>query len=132
LSIKFITLCDSAFLSRENKLNLIGIFDQILTENIPSQYLKMSLVIIFFGEPNSSHSVILTITSPDTKNLLSTQINITLGSNGQGNFISDLGNFPLPLAGDYQITLSEDSEILSTSVFKVSLITKPTGSKVIN
>lgn len=130
--IKYLTLCDSAFLSRENKLNLIGIFDQILVEKIPSQYLKMALVIIFSGEPDSQHHITLNLSAPDSQSLLSTQINISLGSNGLANFISELGNFPLPLAGDYQIILTENSETLSTSTFRVSQITKPTTSKVVN
>jgi len=44
--LNFIHLCDSAFISAENgNLNLIGIFDTIISANFPAVHPKFSLVV---------------------------------------------------------------------------------------
>ena len=42
--LNFLHLCDSAFLSKENKLNVIGIFDSVYVDTVPGTLLKATLV----------------------------------------------------------------------------------------
>ncbi len=119
LKAELLVLCDSAFLSQENKLNIIGIFDQIFAAQIPSNYLKMSVAAVIVGEPETEHTVKLSIEDPNHKKIIIPELRAKLGNNGKTNIISELGNFPLPETGTYKIILEADGELLGTREFSV-------------
>ena len=113
-------LCDSALISKDNKLSIIGIFDRIITDKIPSNFPKMSLVAVVSGQPQSAHSLRLGITDPAGKEVTSLDLQVTLGATGTSNLISEITNFPLPLVGVYTISIYEGKKELINKQLNVN------------
>src|SRR3989344_2684656 len=100
LSLEFLILCDYAVISKENRLSILGIFDQIFIDNLPSQHPKMFVVGILKGEANGKHSLSMQLKDPEGKNIFpNQQMQVTLGGNGNSNFLAELNNLPLSLIG---------------------------------
>ena len=125
LKTEIFTLCDYATVSREQKLSVIGIFDQFYVASVPTQWAKMFLVAIIAGEPNKEYDITLKVNPPlktETK-FPDKQLKVTLGPNGRANLITELVNFPLPHAGTYTFQLKEDKTLVGELEFKVNKTT---------
>ena len=92
-------LCDYATVSREQKLSVIGIFDQFFVANVPTNWPKMFLVAVISGEPDHEYPITLKIIPPTKTqdNFPDKELKVTLGNNGKANLITELVNFPLPM-----------------------------------
>lgn len=141
LKTDIFTLCDYATVSREQKLSVIGIFDQFYVANLPTNWPKMYLVAVLSGEANKEYEITLKITPPGAtdQKFPDKQLKVTLGQNGRANLITELVNFPLPLAGVYKVEVLEGKDPISLLVFKVNKTTATyaggqdlTGKKVSN
>ncbi|KKQ42613.1 MAG: hypothetical protein US60_C0015G0024 [Microgenomates group bacterium GW2011_GWC1_37_8] len=137
LTLDFLSLCDYAVISRENKLSILGIFDQIFVNSLPSQHPKMFLVGILKGEPASTHNLQLLLKDPLDKDVLPNQeLKVKLGTNGNSNFIAELNNLPIKLTGAYKIELFVDKKLLAKKEFNVFRTTgapaKEGGEKLTN
>lgn len=129
LKTDIFALCDYATVSREQKLSVIGIFDQFFVANIPTNWPKMFLVAVLSGEPNREHNITLKIIPPakTEQNFPDKDLKVALGQNGRANLITELVNFPLPLAGTYKVEIVEGSEKVGTLEFKVDKTTATYG-----
>jgi len=123
LRIEIFVLCDTALISKENKLSIIGIFDRIVTDKIPFNFPKMALVAVISGPVQSHHSLQLTITDPAGKLVTNLDMQVTLGAGGSSNLISEITNFPLSLTGAYKISLSEGKKVLISRQLNISQTT---------
>ena len=135
LQLDLLVVCDQAFVSKENKLSLIGIFDQIFTDKLPFNYLKLAIVAVIRGEPNGNYSVRLEIKDPSGKTTPSPEFKFTLGSNGKTNLISEFGNLPLPLDGIYKVSLFVGKKAIGQTGFTVARTSAPSsvpGSNIVN
>jgi hypothetical protein len=139
LSTEIFTLCDYATVSREQKLSVIGIFDQFYVANVPTNWPKMFLVAVLSGETNKEYEITLKIIPPGKteQNFPDKDLKVTLGPNGKANLITELVNFPLPLAGAYKVEILEQSKKVGSLEFKVNKTTATYGSdlqgkKVVN
>jgi hypothetical protein len=120
IELDFLITCDDAILSKENKLSLIGIFDQIFVKKFPSAHSKMFVVGALRGNPGSDYSVKLKIEDSSSKEVMPTQeIKNNFGPNGGSNIIAELGNLPLSRAGAYKISLIAGKEVLGTRELNV-------------
>jgi len=110
-------LCDNAFLSRENKLSIIGIFDDIYSDNIPTIHPTMYLVGMITGVANLKDKITLEITNEkEIRILKNMEIEIGTGFFGKGNFIIQITMLKLENYGTYNINiLKENKKIASTS-----------------
>lgn len=140
LKTDIFALCDYATVSREQKLSIIGIFDQFFVANIPTNWPKMFLVAVLSGEPNHEYDITLKIIPPakTEQNFPDKNLKVALGQNGRANLITELVNFPLPLAGTYKVEIMEASEKVGVLEFKVNKTTATysgadlKGNKVVN
>ena len=148
LKTDIFTLCDYATVSREQKLSVIGIFDQFYVSNVPTNWPKMFLVAVLSGESAKEYDVVLKIITPSSKNSNSKEQNptqnfpdkelkVTMGQNGKANIITELVNFPLPEVGTYKIEIVDGKEKVSSLEFKVNKTTATygqdlQGNKVVN
>jgi hypothetical protein len=123
LGVDIFVFCDTALISKENKLSIIGIFDQIITDKLPFNFPKMSLVAVIGGQPQSPHTLQLTITDPAGKIVTKLDMQVTLGAGGSSNLISEITNFPLSLTGAYKISLSEGKQELLSKQLNISKTT---------
>lgn len=136
LKTDIFVLCDYASVSQEQKLSIIGIFDQFFVANLPTQWPRMFLVAVLKGEASRQYPLTLRLTPP-TQNLPAgrqadqkfpdRQIQLTLGSNGKANLMTELVNFPLPLAGAYKIELLSEGDLISQLEFRVNKTTATYG-----
>lgn len=129
LSTEIFVLCDHATVSQEQKLSIIGIFDQFFVANLPANWPKMFLVTVLRGQPNSQYPLSLKIIPPQptTQVLPEKQLEVTLGPNGKANLITELVNFSLPTPGTYKIQLLSDKKTVAEIEFKVNKTTPTYG-----
>ena len=139
LKTDIFVLCDYATVSREQKLSVIGIFDQFFVANVPTNWPKMFLVAVLSGQPNNEYDITLKINPPGKtdQKFPDKDLKVTLGQNGKANLITELVNFPLPLAGTYEVVITEGKSKVATLEFKVNKTTATygqdlQGKKVVN
>ncbi|MDP2633007.1 MAG: hypothetical protein Q8P25_04800 [Candidatus Curtissbacteria bacterium] len=135
LTAEIFTLCDYATVSREQKLSVIGIFDQFFIANVPTNWPKMFLVAVISGEPDHEYPITLKIIPPakTEQDFPDKDLRVTLGNNGKANLITELVNFPLPMPGVFKVQLMSEKEKISELEFKVNKTTTTyDGGKVVN
>lgn len=127
LTTEIIALSNYADFSRDGKLSIIGVFDRIFTDQVPSSFLRGFLVFSIAGaEKESKFKVLITIKDSNDKDVLSKEIELSTGPTGKGNFIAELVGFPLPTFGEYSISLeSSGGEIGKTNFY----VTKPENGR---
>ncbi|MEK9146659.1 MAG: hypothetical protein AAB639_00505 [Patescibacteria group bacterium] len=125
LKTDLFVLCDYATVSREQKLSTIGIFDQFFVANIPTNWPKMFLVAVLSGQAGEEYPVTLSITppGPTEQKFPDKELKVTLGPNGRANLITELVNFPLPLAGIYKVEIKSGKDQVAQLEFKVTKTT---------
>ncbi len=131
IKTEIFTLCDYATVSREQKLSVIGIFDQFYLANVPTNWPKMFLVAVLSGEPDKEYDITLRIIPPGKveQGFPDKELKVTLGQNGKANLITELVNFPLQLAGTYRVEITEGKDTIGTLEFKVNKTTATYGGQ---
>lgn len=125
LSTDIFVLCDQAVVSQEQKLSIIGIFDQFFVTDLPSSWPRMFLVAVVRGEAGQEYQLTLKLTPPEkTENQFPDKdFTIKLGSNGKANVMTELVNFPLQLAGIHKIQILVEKEVIAELEYKVNKTT---------
>ena len=131
LNVEIFTLCDYATVSREQKLSIIGIFDQFYVSDIPTNWPKMFLVAVLAGQPNEEYDIRLKITPPEKteQNFPQKDLRVSIGQNGKAHLITELANFPLPVVGTYKIEITLKKQKVATLEFKVNKTTATYNSE---
>lgn len=120
-TLKFLAFCDVANVSREGKLSIIGIFDRIFAAKVPSSFIRLFIVAIFEGKPGSEAKIKLEIADPTGKPVLPPKdLAFRFGTNGKANLITDLVHLPLPVFGQYKISVSANGKKLGEENLWVS------------
>lgn len=139
LSTEIFVLCDYATVSREQKLSVIGIFDQFFVASLPTTWPKMFLVAVLRGEAGKEYPLTLKIVPPGKtdQKFPDRNLNLVLGQNGKANLITELVNFPLFLPGTYNVELFGDGQKISNLQFLVNKTTATydqdlQGKRVVN
>lgn len=118
--LDLLTICDYALISQDNKLSIIGTFDQIFVTNLPSSHPQFYIVGILNGTANKSEDLALEIKTPSGADAIPPQkIKITIGPNGKSNLLATIGNIPISEAGFYKIRLSNIDGVLGEKEFGV-------------
>jgi hypothetical protein len=124
IKIDQLLICDLAFYSKEGKLNLIGIFENILVPQIPYSHSKICVVGFVSGGTESKTQVFLSVNDPTGKSIVPPQpINLVFNTFGQTHFRFELINFPIQSEGSYKISISDSK----TEIAKTTLFIKKTG-----
>ncbi len=126
LSTDIFVLCDYASVSQEQKLSIIGIFDQFFVANLPTTWPKMYLVAVVSGEAGKEYPLVLKLQAPtneENSSFPDKEFKITLGQNGKANVMTELVNFPLTQAGIYKIQILNEKEKVGELEFKVNKTT---------
>ena len=125
LTTDIFVLCDHASVSQEQKLSIIGIFDQFFVANLPTNWPKMYLVAVVRGTKDEEYDLTLKLTAPEkTENdFPEKEFKIKLGPNGKANVMTELVNFPLQVAGAHKIQLFHDKEKIGEIEYRVNKTT---------
>ena len=135
LTTELFVLCDYATVSREQKLSVIGIFDQFFVANVPTNWPKMFLVAVVSGDADHEYPITLKIIPPTKgeQDFPDKELKVTLGNNGRANLITELVNFPLPAAGVFKVLIESEGTKIGELEFKVNKTTATyEGNKVVN
>ncbi len=149
LSTEIFVLCDHASISQDQKLSIIGIFDQFFMANLPATWPRMYLVAVIKGDADKEETITLKVTPPSpaeasgeggqigTQKLPDKEIKIKLGPNGKANLITELVHFPLPSPGIYKFEILGGKNLVGELSFTVNKTTATYngdqfGKKVVN
>lgn len=136
-TLELFTLCDYATISQDQKLSVIGMFDQFFVANLPTNWSRMFLVGVLKGQPGQKLSLTLKLVPAGTPNpdFPEKNVEVTLGNNGRANLITELVNFPLQAPGVHKFEILSQGASLGTCEFNVTKTTATYESpdkKVVN
>lgn len=119
LKTEIIALSEYASIAQDNKVSIMGIFDELLVEKFPGGFVNKFLVATIIGEPGASYSLIVKLEKEgEKKNLLNpTMLNPKLSSSGKHNLVVALQQVGFETEGTYYFKLyAENEEIGSTKL----------------
>ncbi len=126
VQIALALLADSANVSREGKLNILGIFDRISTQSLPAAHPQMQLVITLEadrGDADKEHKLAIELIDADGAKLLSMAGDLKFGLPPPGeqvrmNHIIQLNNLRFDHFGSYEFNILINNEVRkSVSLF---------------
>jgi hypothetical protein len=118
LQTELMVLCDYASVSREGKLSINGIFDELRSVK-PPIVMNGFLVATVSGTPNSTYSVSLKAeTGSKKENILRPmEMNFTTGPNGRHNMLIQI-HAQLPHPGEYKFRLYHENKTIGERTIK--------------
>ena|SRR6185437_2716054 len=125
LHTEIITLCDYALISRDGKLSINGIFDELRVQKFPGGIARAFFVATLRGNPDTSYKLKIN-TEHGKKIINSLQLDTHTSLNGKNNIILELVNLGFEKEGEYTFVIyHEDKEVDSISL-KVMSADQPT------
>ncbi len=121
LKTEIIALCDYASVSREGKLSINGIFDELRVQKFPGGIPRAFLVATINGTPNTQYKLNLKV---EGKNGSKSPIdNLALDTmtapNGKNNLVIELVNLGFEKEGDYLFKIYNREEEVGSTLLKV-------------
>jgi len=136
MDVVFAQIADYANLSREGKLNILGLFDTINAASFPTVHPQMHLVIRFEllrHERGKSHAVEIQFEDEDGKKLFSISGQIGIQENAQvavlplvhSDQIITINNLLIPREGTYQFVVLIDNNVVKGKEVKLRVVQLP-------
>ena len=117
MQLAFALLADSANVSVEGKLNILGVFDALQVANVPTVHPRATLVMRLKGtlDETGHHRVAVTWTSPEGAELWSSSGDLEIGAPPTGAVEMDFPliltfDLPIPVAGTHRLRIVIDDE----------------------
>jgi len=118
MEVKLAVLADYSNVSKEGKLNLLGIFDVIRARNFPAVHRNMQLVMILeapSSEANTDKNVQVRLMNADGKRVFEVGAQLKLAQPPPGEVIKspqilNLNNIPFDRPGDYAFCILINGE----------------------
>jgi hypothetical protein len=123
LKTEVIALCDYASVSREGKLSIDGIFDELRIQKFPGGMPRAFLVATINGEPNTQYSLTLKVESKNGGKSPLKDLNLSAmtSPNGKNNLVIELINLGFEKEGDYyfKIYSAKQNEEVGSTLLRV-------------
>jgi hypothetical protein len=121
LKTEIIALCDYASVSREGKLSINGIFDELRVQKFPGGIARAFLVATVNGTPNTQYSLSLKVESKNggKSPLKDLNLNAVTSPNGKSNLIIELVNLGFEKEGDYYFKIYSEGKEVGLTLLKV-------------
>ncbi len=114
--LKYFIQCDEVR-NDGGKFSALGLFDTIFSLIFPAAHRRFCLLLGFVGG-EGEFDVELHITAPDGRTLAEAKGQLQLGSPDQvGNVVFAFENFPLPVEGEYKLSLFLDGDFCAEHFF---------------
>lgn len=113
--LNFLHVCDNAFLSQDNKLNLIGVFNAVYSTVVPINIPHFNIVVNLNANEEKEHETIISIMKED-------EIIFSFPSKFKGlkqQIIQTFLNFPFNKFGEYKVEVKLDDKIIGSSTITV-------------
>lgn len=122
IRVSFAVLADCANVSREGKLNILGIFDRIFASNLPFVHPQIHLVITFEADradADRDHKVAVELIDADGGRLFSIEGGLRFGPPPPGervrvNHVIQLNNLKFERYGPYDFKILVNNEVRSS------------------
>ena len=118
LHTEIITLCDYAIISREGKLSINGIFDELRVQKFPGGISRAFFVATLRGKADTTYNLKIS-TETGKKVLNSINLDIRTSLNGKNNIILELVNLGFEKEGEYKFTIYNNDEEVGSTQLKV-------------
>jgi hypothetical protein len=127
MDVSLAVLADYANVSREGKLNIMGIFDRIYVRQLPGQFPPMQVVIrleAHFAEMGREHTIQIQLRDPDGETIFDINGNFTpmggqAGETAPLNHIIGFGNLPLKKTGGHSAVIWVNGDLKKEIPLKV-------------
>ncbi len=119
MDVIFAVVADAANVSREGKLNVMGIFDRVFARQLPARFPPMQLVIRLeadYAELDREHAIRVQLSDPDDESVFDIDGTFTPRGGQPGhktpvNHVLQLGNLPLQRTGAHRILIWIDNDL---------------------
>src|ERR1700722_7462202 len=116
LHTEIITLCDYALISREGKLSISGIFDELRVQKFPGGIARAFFVATLRGNIDTSYPLKIN-TENGKKGINTLNLEVHTSMNGKKNIILELVNLGFEKEGEYKFVIYHgDVEVGSTQL----------------
>ena len=131
LHTEIIALCDYANISREGKLSINGIFDELRVQNFPGGIARAFLVATINGAANTQYKLSLKVESKNGGKvpLNNLALDTVTGPNGKNNLLVELINLGFEQEGEYEFKIQNESKEIGSTLLKVIHATVNIGNK---
>ena len=135
MDVTFAVVADYANVSREGKLNVMGIFDRVFARQVPARFPPMQLVIRLeadYAELDTEHGIRVQLADPDGEPVFDIDGSFTPRGGRPGektsvNHVLQLGNVPLQRTGPHRVLIWIDDSLEREVVIHVTRAPDPTG-----
>jgi hypothetical protein len=129
LHTEIITLCDYALISREGKLSINGIFDELRVQQFPGGIARAFFVATLRGKTDTAYK--LKISTESGKKVINTlNLDVRTSLNGKNNIILELVNLGFEKAGEYKFTIYNGNDEVGSTQLKVMGVEQQAGQEV--
>lgn len=109
--LNFAHLCDMAFLSKDGKLNIIGIFENIVVSRFPARHSRMALVMNLRLTRGTHPFKVRMVKDKDNSTVTQVEGNIEFnGEEGNAGLINQFVDITFAEAGKYSLEIWVDNE----------------------
>ena len=124
LELLYTLFCDDVRLEAGNKLSFMGVFQNIMVQQVPVSLIKFAVVNHWKGQ--GSYLSEVRILTPDRKTpvVVSQPTRFEIASGGFADNISFFVNVTFPTAGRYVVQTLVDSNLFQEQVLTVSDVTE--------
>jgi len=124
LDLLYTLFCDDVRLEAGNKLSFMGVFQNIMVQQVPVSLIKFAVVNHWKGQ--GSYLSEVRILTPDRKTpvVVSQPTRFEIASGGFADNISFFVNVTFPTAGRYVVQTLVDSNLFQEQVLTVSDVTE--------
>ena len=125
LKLLYTLFCDDVRLEAGNKLSFMGVFQNIMVQQVPVSLIKFAVVNHWQGQGTYLSEV--RILTPDRQHpiVVSQPTRFEIGTGGFADNISFFVNVTFPTAGRYYVQTLVDSNLYQEEVLTVSDATEP-------
>ena len=134
LQTEIITLCDYAIVSREGKLSINGIFDELRVKKFPGGIARAYFVATLRGKPDTSYKLQVKV-EQNKKVKAAMELEIHTSPNGKNNIVTELVNVGFEEPGDCRFVIVDGKTEVGSTQLKVMEATqeqKPVEYKLPN
>ena len=121
LHTDIIALCDYASISREGKLNINGIFDELRIQKFPGGIARAFFVATVNGTTNTQYKLNLKVEEKRGSKAPFNDLKIEsiTAPNGKNNIVIELLNFVFEQEGDYKFKIYDGNNEVGSTLLKV-------------
>ncbi len=132
LILESIVLADYIIEATDGKKSVVGIFDKIFVEKLPTQQPKMWVYATVRGDEVKKEKLTLSIHTPDKKDVVSFDLEFSVPESGKATLMVNLEQLPLNVSGEHHIHLYHQDKDLGYYSFEIVQVKKNETKKVVN